>query len=130
MERFMKIALSYILVILCLTMLSACKQDIASVVAREGALTLAIYDEGHLVLSNAIPVGSQQKREIVAWTKRNEEGWRYSPVTYAPRILIIGSTFQLNITPTMALFGEGSQQYVKQISAEDYEALRLVLTTR
>lgn len=104
--------------------LAACQQDISSVIQTEDTLTLQVYEPHSPVFTTTIAKGSDAYSALVEWAQHNHEGWSPSITTYVPHVLIIGRTFQLNITSSKAIYGHNTEQYEKPISAQDFEALR------
>ena len=92
---------------------------------REDHWKIFVYENGHIESTFVVSARSTARRHLIDWAKANADEWGFTPVTYVPDLLIMGSSFQLNIRKTDAVFGSaGHFQYLKEINEKEYEQLK------
>lgn len=61
---------------------------------------------------------SQLYRDIASWFEKNKLGWKKSPASYVPSIVIYDDKFNVNIVNDIVVINSGSSQLVKKIGSD------------
>jgi hypothetical protein len=76
------------------------------------------YDGGRPVRERWIEAESPEHAKLKTWLLAHPTGWRGSYITYAPRVLVSGTNFSLNVFPDFVVLNcQG--QYVRDLSGDE-----------
>ena len=120
---------SYILLLILLTILTACRIDAKWLLESEESLLVQTYQPGR-GKAPAIEITKNEEKfaQTRRWLEQNGKGWNPSPATYIPGTEVRGKRFVLNFLHNLAVLNfqdpDGKyHQYVKGIKETDYQYL-------
>ena len=67
-----------------------------------------------------LELSSPLHKSMVDWFYKNRRGWRESPASYVPGVMIIGKDFTINVLDEMIVVNSKSSQYVKIIASDSF----------
>jgi hypothetical protein len=104
-------------------LLTGCKtgQDFAPYLSQP--LTVSIYVSGQIAQQRSISPRSKEHQLLADWLTAHPTGWKKSWVTYAPRTLVSGTNFSMNIHPNGVIINARGKQYERDAPASDFRFL-------
>jgi hypothetical protein len=104
--------------------LAGCTRDLAFALPKTQHLVLAIYSNGRPLQECTVAPGSKQFVGLEALLASYHAGWKPSPATYAPGVLVTGTGFSINFIHDFAVVSFGSAQVTRPIPHSAYTFLR------
>jgi hypothetical protein len=105
-----------------LAILSGChEKELAAYVQQP--LTISVFKDGHLVSERHISPPSSDHERLASWLTQHQDGWHSSYITYAPRVLVSGTNFTMNIQHSGVVINAGGRQVVRDASDSDFQFL-------
>ena len=83
-------------------------------------LKVTTFGGGSPVRERLILPPSREHELLTTWAGQHKKGWSSSYVTYAPRTLLEGTNFSLNIQAARAILNIGGRQYVHRVKESDF----------
>jgi hypothetical protein len=110
--------------VIVLTSLVGCTRDLAFALPKSQPLNLAIYSDGRPLEKCTIAPGSKQFVSLETLLASYPAGWKPSPATYVPGVLVTGSGFSINFSHEFAVVSSGRTQLTHSIPHGAYAFLR------
>jgi hypothetical protein len=112
---------------LCIASFSTTSHTV-DVVRLRGPYRAQVHVEGQLAEEHQIAAGSPAEEAVAAWLAAHSGGWAKSLVTYAPRRVIRGERFNLNLLPDGLCVlnyesADGPVQVTRRVSAAEMNEL-------
>ena len=116
MKPILLLSLAAVLMVGCKT-----SQNFAPHVSQ--SLSVNIYASGRIDQHWNISPESKEHQLLVEWLTAHQTGWKRSWVTYAPRTLVSGTNFSMNIHPNGVIINARGRQYETDAPASDFQFL-------
>ena len=121
-ERIMHVAIR-LAAISILMLIAGCTQRIEFTFPSKGIVKVEAFDGGRPIASCDVSVESDAMRRFSAWLTTHRDGWQPTLVTYAPKIHIRGSGFDINFLSDGVVINFDRKQYIRTVSDFDTKIL-------
>ena len=107
-----------------LMLIGGCAQRIEFNLPYSGVVQVEAFDAGYKNSSLCdLPVESNAIRKLSAWLATHRGGWQPTLVTYAPKIHVRGSGFDMNFLSDGVVINYDRKQYIRTPSDFDTKIL-------
>lgn len=118
---------SVVLSLLCLALImGGCSARPDLSLPKDETFTVFVYEGARRVRQIELKPGSEAHRRLIAWAGESGRGWSPTPVTYAPGILVRGSSFSLNFGASQVIFNSKEGQFSRRVEPREYQFLLTV----
>lgn len=104
-------------------LLAACAADVPDVLGSVDTVKVEIFKSGKVESQAAMSTEAQPVAALGRWLAANRRGWVRDERTYAPGILLSSEDFSINLLQSKIVVVSQHDEYVRDLSAEEYEAL-------
>lgn len=67
-----------------------------------------------------LELSSPLHKSLVSWFSNNPNGWKESPASYVPNVMLVGTDFTIHVLDDIIVVNNSSSQYVKNISRDSF----------
>jgi hypothetical protein len=112
--------LSVLISCLLCALVSGCvhKPDLSSLSAQP--LVIRKYLAGGQSEERRVSPPSKVHEGFAGWANKHTDGWKTTYITYAPRLLVSGTNFSLNVLESGVILNIQGRQYVRDGSAAEF----------
>ena len=106
-----------------LLLLSGCTSELDMKTIAHQPLKVSSFSGGRETGERQIASPSLEQQKLTSWLEAHRTGWKRSYITYAPRVLVSGTNFTLNIQTSGVILNIGGHQYERDASSSDFAFL-------
>lgn len=103
--------------------LAACTAEVPDVLASADTVRVLIYESGRVRHEAVLSADAEPIAALGRWIEANRRGWLRDERTYAPGILVSTESASINLLRTKIVVVSWHEEYVQDLSAEEYLAL-------
>jgi hypothetical protein len=97
--------------------------DVPNVLGSVDSVKITIFDSGEVTSENVVSTDVESIAVLEQWLITNRRGWNRDERTYAPGILLSTADFSINLLQRKIIVVSHHEEYVRDLSAEEYATL-------
>jgi len=101
-------------------LIAGCTSQLNLRAIADQPLKVTAFSGGRETLTKDIESPSSEQEKLATWLEAHRRGWKRSYITYAPKLLVSGTNFTLNIHTNGLILNLGKAQYEREASMADF----------
>ena len=101
--------------------LSACSANFDEAFETANEFKVQIHESGKSVREYKVLSGTEKYLKFEKWVQENEWGWKLTPATYVPGVVVTGGGYVFNFVGDSVVVNNPNGQYSKDIKKSEYD---------